>query len=351
MHLTGQLAPSHQPTSAAPLCYKSHPCFPTRTSLSHSERSSPTPQRTEPPPPSNPSEREAPPMERPIHRLALLLGLLAFTAAAAATGARAQPACEPSNLATQITLFCMPDMPTAPCCEPVVASVDLGGGVPCLCRVAAQPQLVLARLNASHLLALYTACGGLRTGGANLAAACQGNMTPAPPSRSPSLDLRVCLRVWRLGGFLRAYARLFGLRIHAALRFRQDQPVSLCPFDFLGLKKRRPSPPATVPIIAPPPVAPRHKQPALVAPPPPPTSEKPSPSPQQPPGAAAAHGKAIPASPAVTPAMPLAPASPTPPTSGSDMGDHSSCTLTILFLCTAPAAPPRPAANHCRCLI
>ncbi|KAF8703026.1 hypothetical protein HU200_032438 [Digitaria exilis] len=80
----------------------------------------------------------------PIHRLALLLGLLAFTAAAAATGARAQPACEPSNLATQITLFCMPDMPTAPCCEPVVASVDLGGGVPCLCRVAAQPQLVLA---------------------------------------------------------------------------------------------------------------------------------------------------------------------------------------------------------------
>nr|CAB3487128.1 unnamed protein product [Digitaria exilis] len=112
-------------------------------------------------------------MERPIHRLALLLGLLAFTAAAAATGARAQPACEPSNLATQITLFCMPDMPTAPCCEPVVASVDLGGGVPCLCRVAAQPQLVLARLNASHLLALYTACGGLRTGGANLAAACQ----------------------------------------------------------------------------------------------------------------------------------------------------------------------------------
>ena len=112
-------------------------------------------------------------MERPLRSLALLLGLLAV-AAAVATRAGAQPACEPSNLATQITLFCMPDMPTAPCCEPVVASVDLGGGVPCLCRVAAQPQLVLARLNASHLLALYTACGGLRTGGAHLAAACQG---------------------------------------------------------------------------------------------------------------------------------------------------------------------------------
>ena len=111
-------------------------------------------------------------MERPLRSLALLLGLLAV-AAAAATRAGAQPACEPSNLATQITLFCMPDMPTAPCCEPVVASVDLG--VSCLCRVAAQPPLDLARLNVSELLALYTACGRLlRTGGAHLAAACQG---------------------------------------------------------------------------------------------------------------------------------------------------------------------------------
>ncbi|KAF8696154.1 hypothetical protein HU200_037048 [Digitaria exilis] len=109
-------------------------------------------------------------MER---HLVLLLGLLAW-ASAAATGAGAQPACEPSNLATQIALLCMPDMPTAPCCEPVVASVNLGGGVPCLCRVAAQPRLVLAGLNASHLLALYTACGGLRTEGAHLAASgCQ----------------------------------------------------------------------------------------------------------------------------------------------------------------------------------
>ncbi|CAN6346957.1 unnamed protein product [Urochloa humidicola] len=120
-------------------------------------------------------------MERPLRHLALLLGLLAW-AGAAAPGAAAQPACEPSNLATKITLFCMPDMPTAPCCEPVVASVDLGGGVPCLCRVAAQPQLVLTHLNASHLLALYTACGGLRTGGAHLAAACQG---PSPPATVP----------------------------------------------------------------------------------------------------------------------------------------------------------------------
>ncbi|CAN6241658.1 unnamed protein product [Urochloa humidicola] len=213
-------------------------------------------------------------MERPLRHLSLLLGLLAW-AAAAAPGAAAQQACEPSNLATQITLFCMPDMPTAPCCEPVVASVDLGGGVPCLCRVAAQPQLVLARLNASHLLALYTACGGLRTGGAHLAAACQG---PSPPATVPV-------------------------------------------------------------IAPPPPAAPRHKLPARgEAPSPPATSEKPPPPPQQQAGGATAHGKAIPASPAAA-SSPLSPAAaptmPTPPTSDSDCPRCRSSTAVILFLLTA----------------
>jgi hypothetical protein len=37
-----------------------------------------------------------------------------------------------------------------------------------LCRVDAQPQLILARFNASNLLALYPACGGLQIGGAHL---------------------------------------------------------------------------------------------------------------------------------------------------------------------------------------
>ncbi|PUZ47267.1 hypothetical protein GQ55_7G151200 [Panicum hallii var. hallii] len=207
-------------------------------------------------------------MERPLRRLALLLGLLAL-AAAAVTRAGAQPACEPSNLATQITLFCMPDMPTAPCCEPVVASVDLGGGVPCLCRVAAQPQLVLARLNATHLLALYTACGGLRTGGAHLAAACQG---PSPPATGPVIA---------------------------------------------------PPPPAPRHKL------PAHGE----APPPPPTSEKPSPPPQpQQPGGTAAHGKAISASPAAA-SSPLAPAAtPTPPTSGSDKRRRHSSLVFFLFV-------------------
>jgi hypothetical protein len=99
-------------------------------------------------------------MER--SHLAVLLGLLAFAAgvpaAAAATAvegaqaATAEASCEPSILATQVSLFCAPDMPTAQCCEPVVASVDLGGGVPCLCRVAAEPQLIISGLNATHFL-------------------------------------------------------------------------------------------------------------------------------------------------------------------------------------------------------
>ncbi|KAG8097733.1 hypothetical protein GUJ93_ZPchr0013g37393 [Zizania palustris] len=121
-------------------------------------------------------------MER--SHITVLIGLLAFSAgvsaAAAATvggATTAESACEPTILATQVSLFCAPDMPTAQCCEPVVASVDLGGGVPCLCRVAAEPQLIISGLNATHLLTLYIACGGLRPGGARLAAACEG---PAP---------------------------------------------------------------------------------------------------------------------------------------------------------------------------
>ncbi|KAG2572310.1 hypothetical protein PVAP13_7KG169220 [Panicum virgatum] len=206
-------------------------------------------------------------MESPLRRLALLLGLLAV-AAAAATRAGAQPACEPSNLATQITLFCMPDMPTAPCCEPVVASVDLGGGVPCLCRVAAQPQLVLARLNASHLLALYTACGGLRTGGAHLAAACQG---PSPPATVPV-------------------------------------------------------------IAPPPPAPRHKLPARGEALPPPPTSEKPSPPPQQQPGGTATHSKAIPASPAAASSPLAPAAAPTPPTSGSDKRRRPSTSALVFLL-------------------
>ncbi|XP_044981148.1 non-specific lipid-transfer protein EPAD1-like [Hordeum vulgare subsp. vulgare] len=117
-------------------------------------------------------------MERSAHSLLLLLlaaGLVValLPAAAATFGPQPGAPCEAALLATQVQLFCTPDAPTTLCCDPVVAAFDLGGGVPCLCRVAAEPQLVMAGLNATHLLALYTSCGGIRPGGAHLAAACQ----------------------------------------------------------------------------------------------------------------------------------------------------------------------------------
>ncbi|OEL13251.1 hypothetical protein BAE44_0025730, partial [Dichanthelium oligosanthes] len=48
------------------------------------------------------------------------------------------------------------------CCRNIVAAVDLGGGVAYLCHVVSQPPHVLARLNSSTLLELYTACQALR---------------------------------------------------------------------------------------------------------------------------------------------------------------------------------------------
>ncbi|XP_044981149.1 bidirectional sugar transporter SWEET4-like [Hordeum vulgare subsp. vulgare] len=105
--------------------------------------------------------------------------------AAATFGPQPGAPCDPALLATQAALFCAPDMATAQCCEPVVAAVDLGGGVPCLCRVAAEPPLVMAGLNASHLLKLYTSCGGLQDG-ARFAAACEG-LAPSPAAVVSSL--------------------------------------------------------------------------------------------------------------------------------------------------------------------
>ncbi|KAE8806127.1 putative roothairless [Hordeum vulgare] len=77
--------------------------------------------------------------------LLLVTGLLAalLPAAAATFGPQPGASCDPTLLATQATLFYAPDMPTTQCCEPVVAAVDLGGGVPCLCRVAAEPNRLL----------------------------------------------------------------------------------------------------------------------------------------------------------------------------------------------------------------
>ncbi|XP_045083151.1 uncharacterized protein [Aegilops tauschii subsp. strangulata] len=114
--------------------------------------------------------------------LLLVAGLLSalLPAVVAAVGPQPGAPCEPTLLAAQVALFCAPGMATAQCCDPVVFAVDLGGGDPCLCRVAAEPQLAMAGLDADHLLALYRSCGGLLPGVAHLSsAACEG---PAPPA-------------------------------------------------------------------------------------------------------------------------------------------------------------------------
>jgi hypothetical protein len=66
---------------------------------------------------------------------------------------------------------------TVQSCKNLVASVDLGGGVPCLCLVAGEFVTMSAGLKATDLLAIYNACGGLHLGGADhkaAAASCQG---------------------------------------------------------------------------------------------------------------------------------------------------------------------------------
>ncbi|KAM3295034.1 hypothetical protein ACQJBY_037722 [Aegilops geniculata] len=209
--------------------------------------------------------------------LLLVAGLLAalLPAAAAAFGPQPGAPCEPTLLATQVALFCAPDMPTAQCCEPVVAAVDLGGGVPCLCRVAAEPQLVMAGLNATHLLTLYGSCGGLRPGGAHLAAACEGPAPPAAVLSSP------------------------------------------------------PPPP-------PPSAAPRRKQPAHDAPPPPaPSSDKPSsPPPSQEHDGAAPRAKAAPAQAATSPLAPAAAIAP-PPQAPHSAAPTASSKAAFFFVATA----------------
>ncbi|KAF2940589.1 hypothetical protein DAI22_03g283900 [Oryza sativa Japonica Group] len=115
---------------------------------------------------------------RPVDsRLATACGVMAET------GDMSEAACDPVNLADQVARYCRTDAPTAECCEPVVASVDLAGGDPsCLCRVLADPQLAAAGANnATALLAMYTACGGLRAVGPDIADGCIHPRTPSTP--------------------------------------------------------------------------------------------------------------------------------------------------------------------------
>uniref|UniRef100_A0A0E0KH94 Bifunctional inhibitor/plant lipid transfer protein/seed storage helical domain-containing protein n=1 Tax=Oryza punctata TaxID=4537 RepID=A0A0E0KH94_ORYPU len=123
---------------------------------------------------------------RPVDsRLATACGVMAQT------GDMSEAACDPANLADQVARYCRSDAPTAECCEPVVASVDLAGGDPsCLCRVLAEPQTGAGGANnATALLAMYTACGGLRAVGADITDGCIHPRTRSTPS-APVISAR-----------------------------------------------------------------------------------------------------------------------------------------------------------------
>ncbi|KAK1558029.1 hypothetical protein QYE76_059168 [Lolium multiflorum] len=102
----------------------------------------------------------------------LLLALLLLSTAPAATAtAIGQQQCEPNVLAKHVSAVCAPGKPTTRCCNEVIAIVDL----PCLCRVAIKEHVVLAGLNASSMLQLYTSCGGKDSAAtADFATGCAG---------------------------------------------------------------------------------------------------------------------------------------------------------------------------------
>jgi hypothetical protein len=91
--------------------------------------------------------------------LVVLLGLLAGDAAAS-TGAASLGVCDAANIAGEVAATCAAGVPTPACCEPLVASVVLGGGGDCLCSVAHEKPVLHAGLNSSLLVALHSACGG-----------------------------------------------------------------------------------------------------------------------------------------------------------------------------------------------
>ncbi|CAN6287229.1 unnamed protein product [Urochloa humidicola] len=125
--------------------------------------------------------------------LLALLGSLAGAAAAAFTDGGG---CEVSALAADVAASCAAGAATPPCCEPVLASVELGGGA-CLCRLASETPVLHAGLNGSALTALYAGCSGGGIVAAASFAACQGG---APPSSSTVLALPSAAAAAHLAG-------------------------------------------------------------------------------------------------------------------------------------------------------
>jgi hypothetical protein len=92
----------------------------------------------------------------------------------AGVGVQTVDFCRPRSLASRVHFSCIENKYMFECCQAVIASVDLGGTVPCLCRVAAEPQLVADGIRTTDLLAFFTSCNAARPGGANLDVSCDG---------------------------------------------------------------------------------------------------------------------------------------------------------------------------------
>uniref|UniRef100_A0ACD5TMW2 Uncharacterized protein n=1 Tax=Avena sativa TaxID=4498 RepID=A0ACD5TMW2_AVESA len=126
----------------------------------------------------------------------LIILAILFLAAHAAVGAagerpKDEDPCNPSSFASEINLECTNRVsPTEECCDPVIASVDINGTgtTPCLCRVAAEPQLIMDGLNTDGLLAIFATCRAVAPGGAPLEVFCEGvaDSPPPPTTASPN---------------------------------------------------------------------------------------------------------------------------------------------------------------------
>uniref|UniRef100_A0ACD5U326 Uncharacterized protein n=1 Tax=Avena sativa TaxID=4498 RepID=A0ACD5U326_AVESA len=110
-----------------------------------------------------------------LHLLLILLSsmVVAVSAANGTTGEQDVDFCSPTSLASRIHLSCVEEKKNLfLCCQAVIAAVDMGGDVPCLCRVVAERRLIADGLSANDLLMLFVQCNAVRPGGANLEVDC-----------------------------------------------------------------------------------------------------------------------------------------------------------------------------------
>lgn len=154
----------------------------------------------------------------------LILGLLAGDAAAS-TGAASLGVCDAANLAGEVAATCAAGVPTPACCEPLVASVDLGAGGDCLCSVAHETPVLHAGLNSSILVALHSACGGALA----VVSACHGTIGDAfPPPSLGSVEILSALYGFSSSWVLTLDNVRFGCSCGTTLRRRPHGALLSC---------------------------------------------------------------------------------------------------------------------------